>query len=60
MTRFVQTDRHQPFLLPPDLRDWVPKDDLVHFIVEAVARVAVDKFAINNRGTGSEQYHPQI
>ena len=60
MTRFVQTDRNQPFLLPPDLRDWVPKDDLVHFIVEAVARVALDKFAINNRGTGSEQHHPQM
>ena len=58
MTRFVQSDRKQPFLMPPDLRDWVPKDDLVHFIVEAVARIGLDKFAINNRGTGSEQYHP--
>ena len=58
MTRFVQTDRSQPFLMPPDLRDWVPTDDLAHFIVEAVARIGLDKFAINNRGTGSEQYHP--
>ena len=60
MKRFIQSDRAQPFLLPPDLRDGVPKDDLVHFIVEAVARVALEKFAINNRGTGSEQYHPQM
>jgi hypothetical protein len=22
--------------LPPDLRDWVPEDDLVHFVIEAV------------------------
>ena len=58
MTRFVQSDRSQPFLMPPDLCDWVPTDDLAHFIVEAVARVGLDKFAINTKGTGSEQYHP--
>jgi len=31
MIRFVACDRSQPFLLPPDLRDWVPPDDLAHF-----------------------------
>ncbi|HRX57107.1 MAG: hypothetical protein R3F31_05095 [Verrucomicrobiales bacterium] len=29
--RFVSVDRDTPMLLPPDLRDWVPEDDLVHF-----------------------------
>ena len=37
-TRFVSVDRDQPLLLPPDLRDWIPQDDLVHFVVEAVER----------------------
>ena len=23
-------------LLPVDLREWIPKDDLVHFVIEAV------------------------
>jgi hypothetical protein len=23
-------------MLPPDLREWVPKDDMVHFVQEAV------------------------
>ena len=36
-TRFVSVDRNQPLLLPPDLREWVPEDDLVHFVIEAVA-----------------------
>lgn len=30
--RFVNIDRQTPMLLPPDLRDWVPEDDLVHFV----------------------------
>ena len=28
-TRFVNIDRDTPMLLPPDLRDWVPADDMV-------------------------------
>lgn len=32
---FVRIDRNTPMLLPPDLRDWVSQDDLVHFVIEA-------------------------
>ena len=35
--RLVSIDRDTPMLLPPDLRDWVPEDHLVHFIIDAVA-----------------------
>ena len=28
MQNFVQGDCNQPYLLPPDLRDWLPEDDL--------------------------------
>ena len=34
--RFVEVDRNTPMLLPADLRDSVPEDDLVHFVIEAV------------------------
>ncbi|MEO1836073.1 MAG: hypothetical protein ABGZ49_11330 [Akkermansiaceae bacterium] len=34
--RFVSVDLETPMLLPPALRDWVPEDDLVHFVIEAV------------------------
>ena len=60
MARFIPSDRDQPFLMPPDLRDWVPKDDLVHFIIAAVQRVDMTKFAINHSGSGSEQYNPRM
>lgn len=60
MTRFVASDRSQPFLLPPDLRDWVPENDLSHFIVAAVERVDISRFKVNARGSGSEQYNPRM
>ena len=60
MTRFIPSDRSQPFLMPPDLREWVPSSDLVHFIIEAVERVDMKKFKINHSGSGSAQYDPRM
>ncbi|MXY54747.1 MAG: IS1182 family transposase, partial [Gammaproteobacteria bacterium] len=57
MPKYVSSDRSQPYLLPPDMRDWVPEDDLVHFVLEAVERVSMSRFRVNERGTGSAQYH---
>ena len=41
------------------MRDWLPEDDLAHFVVEAVERVPMGRFRVNERGTGSAQYHPR-
>ena len=60
MSKFVDCDREQAFLLPPDLRDWLPADDLGHFVIEAVERVDLGAFKVNHRGTGSAQYHPRM
>jgi len=54
--RFVPIDRDTPLLLPPNLRDWVPDDHLVHFILDAVAALDLRRVKVNERGTGSEQY----
>jgi hypothetical protein len=37
--RYVTVDRETPMLLPPDLRDWVPADHLVHFVIDAIGSV---------------------
>ena len=58
--RFVDIDRETPMLLPPDLRDWVPEDDLVHFIIEAVQRLPLEDFQVNHRGTGNRQFPPHM
>jgi transposase len=58
--RFVPIDRDTPLLLPPNLRDWVPDDHLVHFILDAVAALDLRRVKVNERGTGSEQYPPTM
>ena len=60
MSRFVDCGRDQALLLPPDLRDWIPEDDLAHFVIEAVERVEMGAFKVNRRGSGSAQYHPRM
>ena len=47
-------------LLPPDLREWVPEDDMVHFVLEAVSGVSLSNFQINQRGSGDRQYPPRM
>ena len=59
-TRYVNIDRDTAQLLPPDLRDWVPADHVVHFIIDAVEQLEVSAAGVNERGTGSEQYPPRM
>jgi len=59
-TRFVNIDRNTPMLLPPDLRDWVAQDDMVHFVIEAVEGMHLGTLKVNRRGSGSEQYPPKM
>jgi transposase len=59
-TRFVNVDRRTPLLLVPDMRDWVPDDDLVHFVIAAVEGMDLKRLRVNVRGTGSAQYPPTM
>lgn len=58
--KFVTFSRDTPMLLPPDLRDWVAEDDLVHFVIEACERLPMEAFHINERGSGSAQMPPHM
>ena len=60
MAKFVERDQSQLYLLPADMRKWVPEHDLSHFVLEAVNRVPMSAFVVNERGTGSAQYHPRM
>ena len=46
MTQFILFSRDQGFLLPPDAKDWLPSDDMAHFVVAAVDRVPLGAFAV--------------
>lgn len=41
---FRQPDRRQRFLLPVDMMDWLPEDDIVHLIVDAVGLMDLSDF----------------
>jgi transposase len=60
MMQFVPFSRDQAFLLPPDVKDWLPADDVAHFIVAAVERVPLGAFAVRPIPGGKPQYHPRL
>jgi transposase len=60
MSHFIPFNRDQAFLLPPDLRAWLPEDDLAHFVVAAVERVPLGAFQLAGRSGGKLQYHPRL
>ena len=47
-------------LFPPDLREWLPADSIVHFIIDAVEMLDLRFFSVNHRGSGSPQYPPAM
>jgi transposase len=60
MENLVPANRSQLLLLPPSLQEWVPEDDLVHFVIEAVEAMPLPTLSVNARGTGSAQYPPRM
>src|SRR6195952_1733895 len=60
MPNFISFNREQSFLLPPDLKEGLPADDVAHFIVAAVERLPLSSFQVPNRSGGKPQYHPRL
>lgn len=56
--KFKSIDRDTAYLLPPDMRDWVPENHLVHFIIDAVDQLDLRSARVNERGSGEAQYPP--
>ncbi|MHB8491905.1 MAG: transposase [Solirubrobacteraceae bacterium] len=49
---FIEGPREQGFLLPPDVRDWLPEDHLAWFVIEAVADMDLSGFYSSYRADG--------
>jgi transposase len=58
---FLRGDRDQPFLLPPDLRDWLPADHLAWFVLDVVDQLDLGPFlrAYRADGHGHPAYDPK-
>jgi transposase len=59
---FIGCDRDQSFLLPPDVRDWLPDGHLAWFVLEAVAGMDLREFygAYRADGVGRRAYDPAM
>jgi len=59
---FLACDRDQAFLLPPDLRDWLPVDHLAWFILDVVDQLDLGPFlkAYRADGHGRAAYAPRM
>ena len=59
---FLTCDRHQPMLLPPDLRDWLDDDHLAWFVIDAVNELDLEPFyaAYRSDGHGASAHEPQM
>lgn len=58
----IPCDRDQQFLMPLDMRDWLPSDDLAWFILEAVEELDLSAFyaAYRQDGQGAAAHDPQM
>jgi transposase len=58
---FLRGNRDQPFLLPPDLRDWLPSDHLAWFILDVVDQFDLAPFYRAHRADrhGHPAYDPK-
>jgi transposase len=59
---FVSADLDQPFLLPPDMREWLPAGHLVWTVLDAVGQIDLGAFRARYRadGHGRAAYDPQV
>src|SRR5512147_2036480 len=59
---FRHPDRRQRFLLPIDMMDWLPEDDIVHLIVDAVGVMDLRRFeeSYSTSGPGQAAFSPAM
>src|SRR4051812_40592116 len=60
--RFVACDREQSFLMPPDVREWLPARHLAWCVVDAVGEMELEAFYVAYRVDGRSRppYDPAM
>ena len=61
-TRFRSYEPDQLFLLPPDMKDWLPEDDLVYFLMDVVGQLDLEPVYRRYNGAkgGQPPYDPRM
>lgn len=63
MRRFRTCDLNQPFLLPPDMQDWLPSNHLARFVAEVCDELDLSAILAcyeRRDARGAEAYHPVL
>src|SRR3954470_7646250 len=60
--RFVACDREHSFLMPPDIREWLPPRHLTWFVIDAVGEMDLEAFYAAYRVDGRSRppYDPAM
>ena len=60
--KFKECNREQMFLLPPSIRDWLPEDHLVYFIIDVVGQLDLSGIysSYGGDGRGQPPYDPSM
>jgi transposase len=61
-TQFRPYAPNQPFLLPPDMKEWLREDDLVYFVMDVVGQLDLAPICrtYRNEKGGQPPYHPEM
>ena len=59
---FIECNRGQMYLMPPNLREWLPEGDIVWFVLDAVKQMDLSRFYQKHRqdGWGRAAYEPSM
>ena len=59
---YLPVDRDQAFLLPPDMREWLPAGHAVWLVIEAVRRMDTSAFHARRKtgGAGAAGFDPDM
>lgn len=60
MSHFIQVSRHQQYLLPPSIDEWLPENHLARFIAEVIDQLDLSRLTCRYTGRGSAAHHPSV
>ncbi len=60
--KFIPYEPNQSFLLPPSLKDWLPTEDMVYFIMAMVSNLDLTDIYASYDGSkgGKPPYNPTM
>lgn len=61
-SKFRDANRDQQFLLPPNLKEWLPEDHLVYFLLDVLSQVDTSSFfeRYSEELRGEKPYSPRV